>query len=188
MTTVAPVDATTPWELIVRRHAGRVFRVAFSLTRNRDDAEDLTQDVFDRVFRNLGSYTEGNFDGWLYRITVNLFRDHVRRGTRLRLEPLREDTVDRYSTRVPDLDRTGGPVFDDDVRAALAALPPEFRIPVLLFDVEGLNYREIAAVLGVKRGTVGSRINRGRAQLRAALPHRAPRARRSTGTVRSAVG
>jgi RNA polymerase sigma-70 factor (ECF subfamily) len=159
------------WDRLAREHADRVYRLAYGLTRNRHEAEDLAQDVFDRVFRNTASYTHGNLDGWLYRITVNIFRDRVRRNGRLRLEPLREDTADDRSPTV------GLPVFDDDVRAALAALHPTLRAAVLLFDVDGLNYDEIAAALGVKRGTVGSRIHRGRAQLRAALAHRAPRRR-----------
>ena len=164
------------WDLLVREHSGRVYRLAYGLTRSAHDAEDLTQDVFDRVFRSLRSYTDGNLDGWLYRITVNLFRDQARRRRRLRLEPLHAHTVDRRYSSQPDLDRAGGSEFDDDVRDALRALHPNLRTAVLLFDVDGLNYEEIAAAIGVKRGTIASRIHRGRAQLRSALAHRAPRA------------
>lgn len=172
------VDAPASWEDLVRNHASRVYRLAYGLTRNPHDAEDLTQNVFDRVFRNLASYKPGNFDGWMYRITVNLFRDQLRRARGLRLEPLREHTVNRYPARQPSPEQAASePVFDDDVRKALAALHPDLRNTVLLFDVDGLTYDEIAAVLGVPRGTVGSRIHRGRAQLRTALKHRSPRTR-----------
>jgi RNA polymerase sigma-70 factor (ECF subfamily) len=172
------VDAPTSWEDLVRDQASRIYRLAYGLTRNPHDAEDLTQNVFDRVFRNLTSYQPGNFDGWMYRVTVNLFRDQVRRNRRLRLEPLREDTVDLHVARQPSPEQAASePVFGDDVREALAALHPDVRITVLLCDVDGLTYDEIAAVLGVARGTVGSRIHRGRAQLRTALAHRSPRTR-----------
>jgi RNA polymerase sigma-70 factor (ECF subfamily) len=171
-------DAPASWEDLVRDHASRVYRLAYGLTRNPHDAEDLTQNVFDRVLRNLTSYKPGNFDGWMDRITVNLFRDQLRRNRRLRLEPLREDTVDLHAARQPSPEQVvSEPVFDDDVREALAALHPGVRVTVLLRDVDGLTYDEIAAALGVPRGTVGSRIHRGRAQLRTALRHRSPRTR-----------
>jgi RNA polymerase sigma-70 factor (ECF subfamily) len=149
--------------------------LAYGLTRSPHDAEDLTQDVFDRVFRSIGTYSDGNLDGWLYRITVNLFRDQNRRKRRLRLEPLPADTADRFCCSQPDPGTAEGSAFDDDVRDALSALHPDLRAAVLLFDVDGLTYDEIAAAIGVKRGTIASRIHRGRAQLRAALAHRAPR-------------
>lgn len=170
------VDAPASWEDLVRDHASRVYRLAYGLTGNPHDADDLTQNVFDRVLRNLASYKAGNFDGWMYRITVNLFRDQVRRNRGLRLEPLREDTIDLHAARQLSPEQAvSEPVFDDDVRDALAALHPGVRVTVLLRDVDGLTYDEIAAALGVARGTVGSRVHRGRAQLRIALAHRSPR-------------
>jgi RNA polymerase sigma-70 factor (ECF subfamily) len=172
------VDARASFEDLVRDHASRVYRLAYGLTGNPHDAEDLTQNVFDRVIRSLASYKPGNFDGWMYRITVNLFRDQLRRNQRLRLEPLREDTIDRQAARQLSPEQAvSEPAFDDDVRDALAALHPGVRVTVLLRDVDGLTYDEIAAALGVARGTVGSRIHRGRAQLRTALAHRSPRTR-----------
>jgi RNA polymerase sigma-70 factor (ECF subfamily) len=178
------VDALASLEDLVRDHASRVYRLAYGLTGNPHDAEDLTHNVFDRVLRNLASYKPGNFDGWMYRITVNMFRDQVRRNRRLRLEPLREDTVDLYAARQPSPEQAvSEPVFDDDVREALAALHPGVRVTVLLRDVDGLTYDEIAAALGVARGTVGSRIHRGRAQLRTALAHRSPRTRKAVAAI-----
>lgn len=163
------------WEEVVRDHSARVFRLAYRLTGNRQDAEDLTQEVFVRVFRSLSSYTPGTFEGWLHRITTNLFLDQVRRKQRIRFDALPEDADDR----LPGNDL--GPErmwehnnLDHDVQAALDTLPADFRAAVVLCDIEGLSYEEIAATLDVKLGTVRSRIHRGRAQLRRALAHRRP--------------
>ncbi len=171
-------DGWTPpsWDALVREHSGRVHRLAFRLTGNRDDADDLTQEVFVRVFRSLDSYQPGTFEGWLHRITTNLFLDQARRRRRLRFDALTEE----IAARLPD--RGAGPErafeagrFDIDVQAALDQLSPAFRAVVVLADVEGLTYEEVSEVLGLKMGTVRSRLSRARAQLRRRLEHRAPR-------------
>jgi RNA polymerase sigma factor (sigma-70 family) len=182
----ALADWTPPsWDEVVRTHTARVYRLAYRLTGNPHDAEDLTQDVFVRVFRSLSTYTPGTFEGWLHRITTNLFLDQVRRKQRIRFDGLADDAADRLPGREP----TPAQAYDDnhldgDVQAALDALAPDFRAAVVLCDIEGLSYEEIAATLGIKLGTVRSRIHRGRAQLRTALEHRAPR--RLTGAGPSA--
>jgi RNA polymerase sigma-70 factor (ECF subfamily) len=175
--TSAPGWVAPSWDEVVRQHSARVYRLAYRLTGNPHEAEDLTQDVFVRVFRSLENYVPGTFEGWLHRITTNLFLDQVRRKQRIRFDALAEDADDR----LPSRDRGPEDVYDDthfdpDVQKALQSLPPDFRAAVVLCDIEGLSYEEIAATLGVKLGTVRSRIHRGRAQLRAALSHRAPRA------------
>jgi RNA polymerase sigma-70 factor (ECF subfamily) len=178
-------DAWTPpsWEQVVREHSGRVYRLAYRLTGNVHDAEDLTQEVFVRVFRSLSSYTPGTFEGWLHRITTNLFLDGVRRKKRVRFDPLADDAHDRVAGREPDPSRVYEDThLDDDVQAALDALSPDFRAAVVLCDIEGLSYEEVAATLGIKLGTVRSRIHRGRSQLRAALAHRR-RPDRAAGTL-----
>jgi RNA polymerase sigma-70 factor (ECF subfamily) len=163
------------WDEIVRTHSQRVYRLAYRLTGNQHDAEDLTQEVFIRVFRSLSSYQPGTFEGWLHRITTNLFLDMVRRRARIRFDSLGEDADDRLPGREPSPEGIYHDThMDDDIEAALAALAPEFRAAVVLCDIEGLSYEEIAATLDVKLGTVRSRIHRGRSQLRAALEHRAP--------------
>jgi RNA polymerase sigma-70 factor (ECF subfamily) len=161
---------------VVREHGNRVYRLAYRLTGNAHDAEDLTQDVFVRVFRSLADYTPGTFEGWLHRITTNLFLDRVRRQQKIRFDALPEDT-ERLAGREASPEAVYAEAhLDADVEAALAALPPDFRAAVVLCDIEQLSYEEIAQTLGVKLGTVRSRISRGRAMLRAALADRAPRA------------
>jgi RNA polymerase sigma-70 factor (ECF subfamily) len=188
MNSPAPVDVTdaaaprgavetwTPptWDQIVREHSARVYRLAYRLTGNRQDAEDLTQETFLRVFRSLHGYTPGTFEGWLHRITTNLFLDSVRRTKRVRMDAMGDDVA-----HVVDDDALGRPErgfehahLDNDVQAALDALRPEYRAAVVLCDIEGLSYEEIAVTLGVKLGTVRSRIHRARAQLRRELAHR----------------
>jgi len=172
----APSSGTVPtWDDVVELHSDRVFRLAYRLTGNRPDAEDLTQEVFVRVFRSLDTYTPGTFEGWLHRITTNLFLDGARRKQRIRFDPLSDERAARLTSASPppDLalaDRT----FDDDIEVALATLPPDFRAAVVLCDVEGLSYEEIAEIMDAKLGTVRSRIHRGRSMLRKALAHREP--------------
>jgi RNA polymerase sigma-70 factor (ECF subfamily) len=176
---VPATEGVPTWEEIVDRHSDRVYRLAYRLTGNRPDAEDLTQEVFVRVFRSLHTYTPGTFEGWLHRITTNLFLDQARRKARIRFDALAEDAESRLPSKMAGPDtHLVETLFDDDVEAALAALPPDFRAAVVLCDIEGLSYEEIADVLGVKMGTVRSRIHRGRSMLRKALAHRAPRAGR----------
>src|SRR5690348_16764571 len=93
------------WEEIVRAHSARVYRLAYRLTGNQHDAEDLTQEVFVRVFRSLSSYTPGTFEGWLHRITTNLFLDQARRKQRIRFDGLPDDVGDRLPGREPGPER-----------------------------------------------------------------------------------
>ena len=158
--------AMPSWDELVRQHADRVYRLAYRLSGNQHDAEDLTQETFIRVFRSVQNYQPGTFEGWLHRITTNLFLDMVRRRGRIRMEALPED----YD-RVPGTDPNPEQIYHDsrlgaDLQAALDSLPPEFRAAVVLCDIEGLSYEEIGATLGVKLGTVRSRIHRGRQALR----------------------
>ncbi|WP_258036929.1 MULTISPECIES: RNA polymerase sigma factor SigE [unclassified Streptomyces] len=163
------------WEEIVSTHSARVYRLAYRLTGNQHDAEDLTQEVFVRVFRSLSTYTPGTFEGWLHRITTNLFLDMVRRKQRIRFDALGDDAADRLPSREPSPQQHFNDThFDADVQQALDTLAPDFRAAVVLCDIEGLSYEEIAATLGVKLGTVRSRIHRGRSHLRKALSHRSP--------------
>ncbi len=182
--TPAGADSTPPtaaewvapsWDDIVRTHADRVYRLAYRLSGNRADAEDLTQETFVRVFRSLADYTPGTFEGWLHRITTNLFLDMVRRRQKIRFDALAEDAGDRLPSDEAGPERAFEQNnLDPEIQRALDALPADFRAAVVLCDLEGLTYEEIALTLDVKVGTVRSRIHRGRVLLREALAHRAP--------------
>jgi len=177
---MAVPEGVPTWDEIVEQHSDRVYRLAYRLTGNRHDAEDLTQEVFVRVFRSLHTYTPGTFEGWIHRITTNLFLDQARRKQRIRFDALSDERAARLASTdaAPDTAYAEG-TFDDDVEAALAALPPDFRAAVVLCDIEGLSYEALAGILGAKIGTVRSRIHRGRGLLRTALAHRAPAAGRT---------
>lgn len=161
--------AMPTWSELVKEHADSVYRLAYRLSGNQHDAEDLTQETFMRVFRSLKHYQPGTFEGWLHRITTNLFLDMVRRRAKIRMEALPED----YE-RVPGTDMTPEEAYnvanlDPALQRALDGLAPDFRVAVVLCDVVGMTYEEIGETLGVKMGTVRSRIHRGRAQLRESL-------------------
>jgi RNA polymerase sigma factor (sigma-70 family) len=175
MTSETTVWVPPTWDEVVRQHADRVYRLAYRLSGNRADAEDLTQETFVRVFRSLAGYSPGTFEGWLHRITTNLFLDLVRRRQRIRFDALPEDAGDRLASREAGPEQTYEQMnLDPEVQQALDALPADFRVAVVLCDLEQLSYEEIAATLGIKVGTVRSRIHRGRVLLREALAHRAP--------------
>ena len=165
-----PVPA---WDEIADRYGDTVYTMALRLTGEPDEARDLAQDVFVRVYRNLDRYQPGTFEGWLYRITRNLFLDRVRRRQRVRMEPLPDEE------RLHPTEASPGPaetlvegVLSDDLEIALQHLPPSFRTAVVMCDVHGLSYEEIAAATGWPIGTVRSRIHRGRKLLRGRVNER----------------
>jgi RNA polymerase sigma factor (sigma-70 family) len=169
------VPAQEAWEYIVRVHRQRLYRLALALTRNPHDAEDLTHEVLHRVFRKLDQYRTGNFYGWLYRVTVNVHRDQARRRRRVCLQRLEAEVADRTNTFCPGPEEIVlGAMVDGDVEIALRSLSPVLRDAMLMYDVVGLSYDEIAEILDIKRGTVASRIHRARARMRVVLAHRAP--------------
>ena len=144
------------WDEIVRDHSARVFRLAYRLTGNRHEAEDLTQEVFVRVFRSLDTFRPGTFEGWLHRITTNLFLDQARRRRRIKFESLPENAADRLMGSMPAPDLSlADQIFDDDIEVALRELKPEFRVAVVLCDVEGLSYEEISEILESRSGRSG---------------------------------
>jgi len=164
------------WDEIVEQHSARVYRLAYRLAGNHADAEDLTQETFVRVFRSLHTYTPGTFEGWLHRITTNLFLDQARRRAKLRVESIQEMQLPSDWQDAPERQFEHANLAPD-IQRALDALPPGYRAAVVLCDIEGYSYAEVAATLGVKLGTVQSRLHRGRALLREQLAHRQPGAR-----------
>jgi RNA polymerase sigma-70 factor (ECF subfamily) len=155
------------WEAVARTHGRFLYNVAYRLTGNDDDAYDLVQEALLRVRKGLETYQPGSMEAWLSRIVTNVFLDEVRRRRRRPVEALPEDP-ERLLPSTPGADEATE-TLPDDVQAALRRLPEDFRTAVVLCDVVGLSYEEIADALSVPVGTVRSRIHRGRRLLRAAL-------------------
>ena len=155
------------WEEVARTHGRFLYNVAYRLTGNDDDAFDLVQEALLRVRKGLETYRPGSMEGWLSRIVTNVFLDEVRRKRRRPVEVLPENP-ERLLPSAPGADEPTDRL-SDEVQLALRRLPEEFRTAVVLCDVVGLSYEEIAAAVAVPVGTVRSRIHRGRRLLREAL-------------------
>jgi RNA polymerase sigma-70 factor (ECF subfamily) len=154
--------------------------MAYRLTGNRDDAEDLTQEAYLRAYRSFATYNRQlPFESWFFRILSNLFIDLLRRRPRQKPLSLDQPVGDEESEEnllLQIADEEANPerslidqVMDERIQNALATLPEAFRVAVLLCDVEGKSYEEVAAIMGSSIGTVRSRIHRGRTMLRRAL-------------------
>ncbi len=162
-------EGAPTWEEVARSHGRFLYTVAYRLTGNREDAEDLVQEVLLRVRRGLETYQPGSMEGWLSRIATNAFLDDVRRKKRRPEDLLPEDPDWVLPPSSAADEALAAEMLPDDIQAALARLPDDFRAAVVLCDVVGLSYQEIGESLGVPVGTVRSRIHRGRAMLRKAL-------------------
>jgi RNA polymerase sigma-70 factor, ECF subfamily len=164
------VDPVPSFDEVATRYGPTIYSMAYRLTGDDEEARDLAQDVFVRVYRNLDKYEPGTFSGWLYRVTKNLFLDRMRRRKRFRFEPLpEEDHRHPVESAAGPAEQLVQGVLRGDIERALLTLPPTFRTAVVLCDVQGLAYEEIAAATGWPLGTVRSRIHRGRKLLREAL-------------------
>ena len=166
------------WEEIVQRYHRRIYNICYRFCGGNEDARDLTQEVFIRMYRTLDSYDAGRgaFMTWVTTLTRNLLVDHFRRTKQDRMTesidatPSEREDSTPLGERIPDR----GPTPDSRVQSreagslvhqALQRLSPELREAVILRDLQDMDYREIATVLKVPEGTVKSRINRGRAEL-----------------------
>ncbi len=158
------------WEEVARVYGRKIYNFAYRLTGNPDDAHDLVQEVLLRVRRGLATYQPGSFEGWLWRITRNAFLDEVRRQKRRPTASLPDevDRWDRASSESADVEYARISL-GDDIQKALLELPIDFREAVVLCDVVGLSYEEIALAVAVPIGTVRSRIHRGRKMLKELL-------------------
>ncbi len=158
------------WEEVARVYGRKIYNFAYRLTGNAHDASDLVQEVLLRVRRGLASYQPGSFEGWLWRITRNAFLDDVRKRKRRPTAPLPEE-IDRWdgATAAGADVEYASVSLGDDIQKALLELPVEFREAVVLCDVVGLSYEEIAQAAAVPIGTVRSRIHRGRKLLKEIL-------------------
>lgn len=159
------------WEDLVKTHTRRVYSICFRFTGKENEAQDLTQEVFLRVFKTVRSFRsgEGSFAVWLARLTRNLLIDNYRRTKLERATDSIEDQLSVLEEKTALHSRTDGLLAGREaselLQAALQKLSPELREAVILRDLEELEYREIANVLNVPEGTVKSRLNRGRAEL-----------------------
>jgi RNA polymerase sigma-70 factor (ECF subfamily) len=157
------------WRTLVERHTRKVFGLAYRFTGRADEAEDLTQEIFVKVYQTLHKYREadGPFGAWLMALARNHAIDHYRRGrqerTRRAEDPALVETAPaREEHPVVGLEREERARI---VHRGLRALPADLRLPLVLCDLQGLSYDEIATSLGVPLGTVKSRINRARLEL-----------------------
>ncbi len=166
------------WEEIVQRYNRRIYNICYRFAGSSDDAQDLTQEVFIKMYRTLGSYDveRGAFMTWLTTMTRNLLVDHFRKTKQDRITDSIDATSSEHEDSMPLSDQLPdkGPAPDTKVQSretgemvqeALQKLSPELREAVILRDLQDMDYRDIAAVLRIPEGTVKSRINRGRAEL-----------------------
>jgi RNA polymerase sigma-70 factor (ECF subfamily) len=159
------------WEDLVKTHTRRVYSICLRFTSREQEAQDLTQEVFLRVFRTVKSFRagEGSFTVWLTRLTRNLLIDNYRRTKSERVTDSIEEQLPMLEEKTAMESRTDGMLAGREasevLQGALAKLSPELREAVILRDLEGMEYREIAGTLGVPEGTVKSRLNRGRTEL-----------------------
>lgn len=163
---VPPPPPPADFEEVALPYRKDIFRAAMSLLRNRDEAEDLTQDVFLHAWRSYDRFEPGtNCRAWLFGILFHRVHHHRRRQSRMVLG----DWVEAAAAKIPAPEAKGDSITDEDLSAALAQLPEKFRQILLLADVEEYAYREIAAMLSIPIGTVMSRLSRARVQLRHTL-------------------
>jgi len=166
------------WEEIIQRYHRRIYNVCYRFAGDPDSAQDLTQEVFIRMYRTLNTYdsAKGAFMTWVTTITRNLLVDHFRKTKGDRLTDSLDGPVSEHEDAQPLREQIADPALPPDahvqtretqqmVHQALQKLSPELREAVILRDLQDMDYREIATVLRVPEGTVKSRINRGRAEL-----------------------
>jgi len=176
----ARVGTADAFDALVARHQDRVYNMAYRILGNREDALDLSQEVFLTVFKNLDHFEErSRFGTWLYRVTVNRCRDELRRRSSIKhtrpasLDAMRSDDdargVEPAAATPSPADCAVGRETQGMVERAIAGLPEEAREALVLRDSQGFSYDEIADVLEVPVGTVRSRLNRARTLLKEQL-------------------
>jgi RNA polymerase sigma-70 factor, ECF subfamily len=165
------------WEAVVKSYGKRIYNLSYRYTNRRDEAEDLTQDIMIRVYQNLKSYRaeSGSFQNWLLRVARNLIIDHYRQVRRFPQTGGSEEleTLNIRDEKIPSpqrtVEQTEASRFLQD---GLQSLSPELKEAIILRDLEGMAYNEMADLLNVPEGTVKSRINRGRLELAKLLTKR----------------
>ena len=158
------------WEAVVKSYGKRIYNLSYRYTNRREEAEDLTQDIMIRVYQNLKSYRaeSGSFQNWLLRVARNLIIDHYRQVRRYPQTGGSEEleTMNVKDEKLPNPQRVVEQVEASQfLREGLQSLSPELKEAVILRDLEGMAYNDMADLLSVPEGTVKSRINRGRLEL-----------------------
>jgi RNA polymerase sigma-70 factor, ECF subfamily len=169
---------SSAWEEIVQRYHRRIYNICYRFAGTSDDAQDLTQEVFIKMYRTLNSYDvgKGAFMTWVTTVTRNLLVDHFRKTKQDRMTdsidtaPSEHEDAQPLSTQIADPSRSAHEQVQsretrEAVHQALQKLSPELREAVILRDLQDMDYKDIAGALKVPEGTVKSRINRGRAEL-----------------------
>lgn len=163
---------------LVHRYHKQAYNIAYRMTENHADAEDLIQDTFLKAYRFFDRYKRDMpFENWLYRIMSNIFVDWLRRRPKVHMRSLDEPIQHEEGHSTLDLpDSADSPEalalsseLDSNMQSALGTLPKDFRLTVILSDIEGLSYEEVSDVMGCSIGTVRSRLHRGRKLLREKL-------------------
>jgi RNA polymerase sigma-70 factor, ECF subfamily len=165
------------WEVVVNSYAKRIYNLTYRYTCRRDEAEDLTQDIFIRVYQNLKSFRSesGSFQSWVMKIGRNLIIDHYRRTRRFQQSAGTEEmeAMNLKDDRLPNpqrgVEQSEAAIF---LREGLQGLSPELKEAIILRDLEDMTYQDIAELLGIPEGTVKSRINRARLELAKLLTKR----------------
>ena len=161
----------------VRRYHRQAYNIAYRMAGNHADAEDITQEAFIRAYRFFDRYNRSlPFENWLYRIISNVFVDEIRKRPKAKLQSLDQPVNVRRTScevRLEIPDSSADPermsveaAIDEPLQRALDSLPPDFRQAVILADIEGMSYEEIADSMGCSLGTVRSRLHRGRKLMR----------------------
>ena len=158
------------WEAVVISHGKRIYNLSYRYTNRKDEAEDLTQDILIRVYQNLKSYRSeaGGFQSWVLRVARNLIIDRYRQSRRYGQTGGSEEleTMNLADSKIPSPQRMAEQTEASQfLQGGLQTLPPELKEAVILRDLEGMAYQEIAGLLQIPEGTVKSRINRGRLEL-----------------------
>jgi len=174
------VERREEFDQLVQRYHKQAYNIAYRMTGNHADAEDLTQEAFVRAYRFFGNYRrDWPFDNWLYKIMSNLFVDDLRRKPKAKMQSLDQPLdlagrSDDVYLEIPDAGSNPERMvmadeLEEHIQRAMNALPQDFRMTVILADMEGLSYEEISQAMRCSLGTVRSRLHRGRKLLRAKI-------------------
>lgn len=163
------------FDFLVERYQSKIINIAYGMLQDKEDAYDVAQEVFIKLYRKIGSFTgEASLDTWIHRVTVNASLDALRkRGRRVQTVPLAVEGEDAQTVELPIADDSAAPekvVLQNERRRmlldAIERLSPKYRSVLVLREFEDLDYEQIASALGISVGTVKSRLNRAREKLR----------------------